>query len=158
MVHALREARRVLKPNSVLIDLRPAVAHREAGIVTGGCYRKVGKMQERLEIDRAANRAIAQVLHDGLFRIHRRARFEGRCVYDTFAEFRGAICRSAEAGELVSYKRLLRRVELACQQSSSCRIETRGPLSMNVLVKQEGAGPNKSFRGGTARVDSGRSV
>jgi hypothetical protein len=136
MVHALHEARRVLKPHSILIDLRPAVAHREAGIELAGRYTRFGRMHERLDVDRAANRAIARVVREGLFETRSRSRFEGRYVYDSFREFRAAICRSVKAGELTSYKRLLRRIEIACRQSPSCKVVTRGPLAMTIMIKR----------------------
>src|SRR5574341_937485 len=88
MVHALREAHRVLKPNSLLIDLRPAAIHRQVGIVRAGCYQLLGTMREKLGDDRAANRAVAQVVRAGLFKAEWRAQFECRRVMDSLGDLR----------------------------------------------------------------------
>jgi hypothetical protein len=57
MVHALYEAQRVLHPNGIILDLRPAPVHRRVGIQSEAGYREVGVMRENLEDDYAANRA-----------------------------------------------------------------------------------------------------
>ena len=66
MVHALREAHRVIKPNGILIDLRPALVHRRVGIERAGRFRQLGRMYESLDDDREANRSVAYVLRAGL--------------------------------------------------------------------------------------------
>lgn len=138
MVHALHEARRVLKPHSILIDLRPAVAHRQVGIVSAGHYTRLGRMHDCLDQDRAADQAIASALREGLFESRGRIRFEVRRVYGTFAEFRDAICESVQAGSLTSYKRMMRRAEMACGESRNGKIVTKGPLVLTVLAKRTG--------------------
>jgi SAM-dependent methyltransferase len=77
MVHALRQAHRVLKPGGLLIDLLPAPAHRRVGIVSGGHYRRLGTTRETLDLDRAAERAVRRV---GLFRLETGVRFDCRRV------------------------------------------------------------------------------
>src|SRR5215510_13314825 len=69
MGHALREAHRVLKPGGLLIDLRPAPAHRRVGIVSGGRYRRLGTTRESLDPDHAAGRALRRIRRTGLFRL-----------------------------------------------------------------------------------------
>jgi|SRR6266498_3508767 hypothetical protein len=68
MVHALREAHRVLKPDGLLLDLRPGPVHRRVGIEVYGHYEQLAIMGEKLDDDRAANRAVAEVIQAGLFR------------------------------------------------------------------------------------------
>ncbi|HEY6875742.1 MAG TPA: hypothetical protein VI384_05220 [Candidatus Dormibacteraeota bacterium] len=79
MVDALREIHRVLAPGGILIDARPdsrvvARAERRAG---HGFQRfgLVATNREELTNDRASDRAIAQVLREGLFKSRRRGRF-----------------------------------------------------------------------------------
>ncbi len=47
MVHALREAHRVLKPDGLLLDLRPGPVHRRVGIEVYGHYEQLAIMGEK---------------------------------------------------------------------------------------------------------------
>src|SRR6266508_1791714 len=67
MVHALGEAHRVLKPGGLLLDLRPGAVHRRIGIEVDGQYEQLAVMSEKLDDDYAANRAVAEVIQQGLF-------------------------------------------------------------------------------------------
>src|SRR4030095_9300804 len=89
MVHALQEAHRVLKPSGSLIDLRPAPKHRRVGLETAdGGWQLVGVMREKFDDDRAANRAVAQVVRKGLFRRTTSVEFDLARVMDTPDDFR----------------------------------------------------------------------
>src|SRR5512138_3806631 len=88
MVHALEEAHRVLKPGGVLIDLRPAPAHRRLGIGEGRSWRQVGTLHGNLDDDYAADAAAAEVVRRRLFREERRQRFTVERVMDTVDELR----------------------------------------------------------------------
>ncbi len=87
MVHALREAHRVLKPAGLLIDLRPSSAHRQVGILRAGRCQPLSTVHRNIDDVRAANRAVARVVRAGLFKIKRRIRFHCNRVMDTPAEF-----------------------------------------------------------------------
>jgi len=71
MVRALREVHRVLRPNGVLLDLRPAAQHRRAGLGEGQRWHPIGAMREKFDDDHAADRAVRQVIREGLFRTRR---------------------------------------------------------------------------------------
>jgi hypothetical protein len=83
MVHALRQAHRVLKPGGLLIDLRPAPAHRRVGIFSGGRHRRLGTTRESLDLDRAGERTVRRACRAGLFRLETSIRFDSRRVMDT---------------------------------------------------------------------------
>src|SRR3989442_13338140 len=87
MVHALREDHRVLKPGGVLIDLRPAAEHRRVGIAHEGHIHAIARLNEVLEDDRAANRAVQRVVDGSLFRREKRYKFLVNRYADTFADF-----------------------------------------------------------------------
>jgi hypothetical protein len=147
MVHALCEARRVLKPNSILIDLRPAIKHRDVGIVRAGRYRMLGTMRERFDEDRAANRAIAHVLGKKLFRQEWRTQFECDRVFATLSAYREWMSEFTQVGGLKSHDWLVRRVERASKgQRGKSKIVVRAPLVMSVLRKEgtrlRGSTPN----------------
>ena len=66
MVHALRQARRVLKNDGYLLDLRPAPVHRRIGLESAGSYHELAVMEEEFDDDYAANHAVAQMVDAGL--------------------------------------------------------------------------------------------
>lgn len=142
MVHALREAHRVLKPNSLLIDLRPAAIHRQVGIVRAGCYQLLGTMREKLGDDRAANRAVAQVVRAGLFKAEWRAQFECRRVMDSLGDLRTFIDEFYTLGaDLPPHDWLIQRVNRALDATRGKKqIVVSGPLVMTVLMKIDRGG------------------
>jgi hypothetical protein len=87
MVHALHEAQRVLQPNGILFDLRPAPVHRRVGIQSAAGVQEIGAMREDLTDDYAANRAVKQVLREGLFKSETFTQFNCNRVIDSLQEF-----------------------------------------------------------------------
>jgi hypothetical protein len=69
MVHALREAWRVLKPGGILIDLRPISVDVPLLILTNAGWKPAGCPSQRPDRvhDLAANRAIRNVIREGRF-------------------------------------------------------------------------------------------
>jgi hypothetical protein len=92
MVHALSEVHRVLAPGGVLIDARPdsrVQAYVERRRARG--FQIFGVLKtNRVELanDRSSDRAIAQVVGEGLFRRRRRGRFWHHVPFETLADFR----------------------------------------------------------------------
>jgi hypothetical protein len=137
MVHALREAHRVLKPEGILLDLRPAARHRRVGLGEGRNWKLIGVMHESLADDHAANRAVAEVVQAGLLR--RAARFETDLdrVMDSLADFRAWLDEFSVLGRLPVPDRLLERLEIKFEANKSRKkIVVRGPLSLGILEKR----------------------
>jgi SAM-dependent methyltransferase len=70
MVHALDEIRRVLKPNGILIDLRPLEANWSVEISSSTGYQVAGRltdMPSALEDDEAAFKAVREAESHGWF-------------------------------------------------------------------------------------------
>jgi SAM-dependent methyltransferase len=136
MVHALHEAHRVLKSNGILIDLRPALKHRHAGLGEGAGFRPLGVMREDFADDRAANRAVTQVLREGLFRRESRIEFDLDRVMDSLEDFREWLDEFGSLGKLPSHEWLFKRLERAVTKlGGQHKITVRGPLLLGVLRK-----------------------
>jgi hypothetical protein len=92
MVDALGEMHRVLAPGGTLIDARPdsrVRAYAERRKVRG--FERFGVVRtSRLAValDRASDRAIARVVHEGLFKRVRRGRFWHLVPFRSLAELR----------------------------------------------------------------------
>jgi len=87
MVHALHEAQRVLQPDGILFDLRPAPVHRRIAIQSAAGVQEIGAMREDLTDDYAANRAVKQVIREGLFKSETFMQFNCNRLMDNLKEF-----------------------------------------------------------------------
>ena len=138
MVHALREVYRVLKPNGLLIDLRPAAKHRRLGLGMGKRWKLVGAMRETFHDDWAANRAVRDILHSGLFQLEARSKFDLDRVMDTMEDFRAWLDEFVQQGNLPSHEWLVQRLgRQEKKQGRKTKITVRGPLTLGVLRKLE---------------------
>ena len=136
MVHALEEAWRVLKPDGLLIDLRPAMEHRRVGIMTSQGKQQLGVMRERFADDIVANRAIARAVRRGLFRRVRRDRVECLRTMDTLKEFRRWLADYVSLDKLPPHVRLTERIEAALEENDEpAKIFVDGPLDLTVLAR-----------------------
>lgn len=136
MVHALTETHRVLKPNGILVDLRPALKHRHAGLGVGSGFQPVGVMREDFEDDHAANRAVAHVLRQRLFRQESRTEFDLDRVMDSLDDFRAWLDDFGPPGKLAPHEWLHQRLAQAQKKAGAqTKITVRGPLRLAVLRK-----------------------
>ena len=136
MVHALQEAHRVLKPNGILLDLRPAPEHRQLGLGEGRRWQLLGRLHEVLDDDHAANAAVDQVLRQGLFRRGRRMQIQLDRVMDTLQDCREWLAEFDVRREIPSHAPLLERLERSLARlDKPTRITVRGPLILAVLRK-----------------------
>jgi len=70
MVHALSEIRRTLKPNGILIDLRPVLDRWQIEVASTRESRETGRMQDfpvGLADDEAANQSVVHAAQNGWF-------------------------------------------------------------------------------------------
>lgn len=95
-------------------------------------------MRETFDDDRAANRAVAAVVQQGLFKSDGRVRFECRRTMDSLAEFRTWLEEFVSLGRLPSHDWLVRKVEQALRtEPAKTRIVVSGPLDLRVLRKHK---------------------
>jgi hypothetical protein len=142
MVHALRQARRVLKTDGYLLDLRPVPVHRRVGIECDGSYQQVAVMEEKVDDHHAANRAVKEMEKAGLLKLMSRTRFDCTRRMDRFKEFQTWLQEPARLRKLRSPERLLEKLKEALQSTSRTRsshkrirIIVHGPIDLRVLVK-----------------------
>jgi hypothetical protein len=139
MVHALHEAQRVLQPNGILFDLRPAPVHRRVGLRSDAGYAAIGVMRESFEDDYFANRAVKQVLREGLFKSERYIEFNCNRVMDTFKEFHAWMADFIDLGRMPSQNKLLKLVEQAYHETPGRKkIIVSAPLMLRKLRNMAG--------------------
>src|SRR5262249_23044769 len=127
-------AHRVLRPEGILLDLRPAAEHRRLGLQRGGRWRLVGAMRETFGEDHAADRAVARAIADGLFRLQARRAIPLARWMDTLGDFRTWPEESNLRRPLESHAFLIRRLERLLAERP-CAIVSRGPVHLRVLRK-----------------------
>ena len=138
MVHALRETHRVLKPGGILIDLRPAPVHRRIGIEIEGQFELLAVMTEKLDDDHTANRAVAEVVEDGLFEPVSRARFDCKRVMGSLKDFRAWLDEFVTGVRMPSQDRLFQKIVRAYEFADGRKkVVIRGPLVLRGLRKVE---------------------
>ena len=137
MVHALREAHRVLKPEGLLLDVRPAPSHRRVGILSPrGQWKLVAPMKEYLDDDRAANAAIKTVIGERLFRRQAYASVDLRRHVDTMSNFQAWLQEFSTLGAFPPHDWMVPKVKMALAKASrKAKIVVRGPLEIRVLSK-----------------------
>ena len=134
MVHALREAARVLRPDGVLIDLRPAVEHCRVGILRAGRFAGLGVARGSLEGQRAAGRSVRQALALKILRQTRSARFRCDVVFSSPAALREWLVEFNESEGEEDAVRLSARAAAARQRGrEGGRPAVRIALVMKVL-------------------------
>ena len=89
MVHALEEARRVLKPGGILIDIRPLSGRWPIEVASTREVKETGQVDdfpEPLKMDRASNKAMQEVESRGWFLREREEFFPYVYSWDTPSE------------------------------------------------------------------------
>jgi hypothetical protein len=89
MVHALEETRRILKPDGILIDIRPLNGGWPIEVASNGGVKETGHVEalpEPLSADRASNAAMREVEARGWFRREREELFPFFYSWDTPSE------------------------------------------------------------------------
>jgi hypothetical protein len=138
MVHALREAWRVLRPDAVLIDLRPAIEHGRVGLVRNGEFAVQWRTRESLAPYRAASRSLACAEKLKLFGRRRSSRFICTTVFPSPEHLKDWLYDWYERECFHHADDLVRRVEEARRQPELAgSIVARIPFMLKVLTKRD---------------------
>ncbi len=138
MVHALRAARRVLKPDGLILDLRPGLQHRRVSVVRAGRVEPIAAMREQFDDVRAANRAVKQLVAEGRLRLVGRQRVACDRVMDGLDDLRAWLAEFASRDDhLPPHDWLVARVGrvLGAAQRRRASVVVAGPLELRVLRK-----------------------
>lgn len=135
MVHALIEAQRSLKPNGILIDLRPSPKARQVGLGVGKNWESLGAMRETFEEDFASNHAVEQVIKSGFFKPESTTTFELDREMDSVYDFRKMLS-DFSIERLNNHLWLIEKIEKVQKETGTRKkITVRGPMVLNVLKK-----------------------
>ena len=91
MVHALDEIRRTLKPNGLLIDLRPVEANWGVEVVSSEGWQAAGRLNDLpqgIEDDEASFKAMREVESQGLYIKEKESEFDFFYYWDTPSEMK----------------------------------------------------------------------
>jgi hypothetical protein len=137
MVHALQEAWRVLRVNSCLIDLRPAIAHGRIGLIRDGRFTIQWTMGESLEGYRAASRSLTRVKDLKLFSRQYSSRFSCTMTSPSVEHLKDWLRDWYEPESIGHADDLVKRIEKASKQPKlSGEIVAKVPLMLKVLAKR----------------------
>jgi len=139
MVHALQEAWRVLRIDSRLIDLRPAIGHGRIGLIRDGRFTIQWVMGESLASYRAASRSLAMVSELKWFGRRTSSRFSCTTVFPSVEHLKDWLHNWYESESAGHADNLVRRVEKASKQPElTGKMVAEVPFMLKVLTKRDG--------------------
>ena len=137
MVHALQEACRVLRANSFLIDLRPAIEHGRVGLTRDGRFTVQWVMGESLARYRAASRSLRVAKDLKLFSHRTSSRFSCITTFPSVEHLKDWLQDWYEPESKGHVDKLARQVEKANKQLRfTGKIVAEVPFMLKVLTKR----------------------
>jgi len=137
MVHALQEAWRVLRYQSTLIDLRPAIEHARVGLIRSGRFTAQWATGESLDNYRAASQSLIKVKASKLFRVRSSSRFSCSTIFPSLDHLKDWLYEMYPTESTGSADTLLKQIKEANKQPElKGKIVARVPFMLKVLVKR----------------------
>ena len=136
MVHALREAHRVVAPGGVVIEMRPSAIHRRVAVERGKTRRHIGVMRENFHRERQADRAVARAVRAGWFRERAARSFSCTRIMDTLEDYRTWLGDFYAVTNSPPHEWLVERIEHALETApDGSRIIVTAPVTVRLLKK-----------------------
>ncbi len=138
MVHALHEAWRVLRPQGILIDLRPLCADAPLEIVfTGGC-EPAGAVEMSLGIahENAADNAVKCVVGEGIFKELKLEHFDFAFYWHTVKEMKAEMDEYWKDDAILRPGVLRRAAALFKKRPSQAQVRLRMRMRLAEFEKQ----------------------
>ena len=136
MVHALREAHRVIAPDGVVVEARPAAIHRRVAVQSGKVRRHVGVMRENFHRERHADRAVANAVRAGWFREGAVRSFSCTRTMDTLEDYCTWLGEFYTVTDSPPHEWLVERIERTLEKApEGSRIIITAPVTVRLLKK-----------------------
>lgn len=136
MVHALREAHRVVAPGGVVVEMRPAAIHRRVAVQRGKTRRHMGVMRENFHRERDADRAVAKAIRAGWFRERSIRSFSCTRIMDTLEDYCTWLGEFYAVTDSPPHEWLVKRIENALETApDGSRIIVTAPVTVRLLKK-----------------------
>lgn len=135
MVHALKEARRVLIPEGLLIDIRPLAERWPIEVVSARGIQETGRVNdlpEQVNADLASNRAMLEVEARGWFRREQEELFPFFYSWDTPSELEEFIAE--DWADFIELDEVTKRTTRAVWASADA--DSRVQVRMKVLISR----------------------
>lgn len=144
MVHALVNARGLLRTHGLVADLRPdtvtkfRAGHIQVHCLTGDHRVHAGRLKllKPLADFRAADGAVREVIRRRLFRLRAVETFEFRYYFDTFAHLEKALARYWTDAKATLEDSTRRRLSVLLRRYPEARVMAVAQYRLNVLAKQ----------------------
>jgi hypothetical protein len=137
MVHALREAWRVLVPGGTLLDLRPVAESYPIEIVRGQDIEVVGSVEPSAKAfadDAASDDAVRAMVRERLLAARRRIEFECALWWDTVDEMRDSF--ESWTRHVAPSPARLARARAAEARGGATRLRSRGRLILSIYGRR----------------------
>ncbi len=138
MVHALREAWRVLLPQGIMIDLRPLCADAPLEVVFTGGSALAGQVDQSPGIahEVAADQAIESVVREEIFERSQLVFFDFAYYWDSVADMLADMDEYWKGDVIVPAAAIRRARALFKKYQPQARIRLREPMKLEKFVKR----------------------
>jgi hypothetical protein len=146
MVHALNEIRRTLKPNGILIDLRPVASNWSAEVSSSTSYQVSGRLKDMpvgLADDEAAFKAMREVESRRWFIKKKEEEFDFFYYWDTPSEMKEFMETEWEDFEKMEEDVFQKTKSLWATANADARVRVR--VKMSIACWEKTKYPNLVF-------------
>jgi len=140
MVHALDEIRRTLKPNGILVDLRPVESNWSVEVVSSAGWQASGRLSDMpaaVEDDEAAFNAMRAAESNGWYSKKEEKEFAFFYYWDTPSEMKEFMEEEWEEFEKMEEDVYQKASSLWASANADARVRVRVNMLITIWVKQQ---------------------